>query len=617
MVLRWFLTELKRRKVYRTAMVYSGIGWMLLEVADVVFPRLGLPDWTVNFVLALVLLGFPATLIFAWIFDLSPQGVVRTHPVSMEAHPRFSIATIIEFFLIGVLVITVGYLYVDRISLQKRLVEPESTNSENSVAGQAAIAQPEQYRSIAVLPFADMSERGDQVWFAEGIAEELLNALAQVRDLRVMARTSSFAFKNTDKTIAEIADVLGVQAVLEGSVRQSGDRIRISAQLVDANSGFHIWTGSYERQLADIFQLQDQLARAIVQALRVELSVATTEPLVAEQTANLEAYNWFVRGRAIFNWDNYHATEQSIGYFEKAVEADPEYAMAWGYLAFARMMSMLWQSFDEIGPATISAYESALALDPQQSEALATKAVITQLVERDWETAGDLYQQAMAAGDNSNALVIYSLIYLMHLDRYAEAIELNTGAERRDPLHAGYKSNLTHILQMSGDAGAAVRKARETLKLNPGHVVTITYLIQLYTDAHDLDAIESLLDSIPPEAAEQPEIKALTGRYYVARGEDERARQIYRELQQLLDGMTPIGLLFTAYLASSIGEVEESIVLLERVVEGGSLVQFHIKMQFMNVEAIRNHPRYQALLKRMGLDTESVEEFNNRIVGSP
>src|SRR5210317_1545626 len=216
MVLPRFLAELKHRNVYRAAVVYAAVGWALLEMADVVLPRLGLPDWTVNLVLAIVLLGFPLAIVFAWIFDISTQGVVRTPPISPESRHRFSITSIVEFVLIVVLVTTVGYLYVDRLSLQRGMVELESAVQEQPEPAQDAVPNPEKYRAIAVLPFADMSETGDQDWFAEGIAEELLIALSQIDELKVMARTSSFAFKDTDKTIAEIAGILGVQAVLEG-----------------------------------------------------------------------------------------------------------------------------------------------------------------------------------------------------------------------------------------------------------------------------------------------------------------------------------------------------------------------------------------------------------------
>jgi adenylate cyclase len=609
MVLPSFLTELKRRKVYRAALVYAGVGWVLLEFADVAFPRLGLPDWTVNFVLALVLLGFPLAIVFAWIFDFSAQGVMRTPPLSQEAHHhRFSITSIVEFVLIVVLVVTVGYLYLERLSLQERLVEPESVVQEKP-----AVPNPEQYRAIAVLPFADMSEAGDQAWFAEGVAEELLHGLAGVEDLQVMARTSSFAFKDTDKTIAEIASILGVQAVLEGSVRRSGQRVRVTAQLVDASSGYHIWSGSYERQLSDIFRLQDELARAIVQALRVQLGVVATVPLVVEQTRSPEAYNWFIRGRALFDWASPQNTFQSISYFEKAVEADPDYAKAWGYLSFARMVMMYFLPFKEVGPPAIAAYERALALDPEQSEALTAKALMTQLLEHDLEEAGRLYQRAMVPKENSLAMTACAVFYLQFTDRVDQAIQLYSDAEKLDPLLAGYKANLAGILYFSGDNEGAIRKALEALKLNPRHSTAIGFLVRLYTDTEDFAALQRLLDNIPPALQEQPEIRALVGRSYAARGDEEKARQIYRELQDMFDSLTPYAIFNTAVLALSLGEVEKSISLLERLAEGGSWMQFWGKMLSRNNEAIREDPGYQALLKRMGLDDESVAALNSRM----
>lgn len=614
MVLSWLLAELKRRKVPRTAMVYAGGGWMLLEVADVVFPRLGLPDWTVNLVLAAVLIGFPVAVVVAWIFDFDPQGIVRTHSASKEMPRPLSVANIAELILIGLLVTTVGYLYVSRLSLQQKLEQPQPTSSWNIDSGKGLTLKPERYRSIAVLPFTDMSQAGDQLWLTEGMAEELLNALAQVKDLNVMARTSSFAFRNTDKTIAEIATILGVQAVLEGSVRRSGERVRISAQLVDASSGFQIWSGAYERKLTDIFQLQDQIARAIVQALQVELGVAQADRLVVKQTTSLEAYNWFVRGRAIWNWDNRDNTEQSIRYFEKAVAADPDYALAWGYLAFSRMASMLWLSFDDVGPATIEAYDRALAIDPGQSEALATKALMTQLLDKDWKGAGKLYRQAMAATDNTNAIMLYASLYLMHIDKIPEAIRLIKDAEKRDPLHPGYKSNLAHLFLLSGDIESAIRKAQEALELNPGHVLTILYLIQIYAETGNFANLESLIGSIPRNLTKQPEIEASIGLYDVARGGEEKARDIYAGLLKKADELTPIAILYTAVLASALGEIEESISLLERLAEDGSWVQFHIPMIFMDNTIILGNPRYQALLRRMKLDGGSVAELHKRPV---
>jgi adenylate cyclase len=608
MVLPRFLTELKRRKVYRVALVYSAVGWALLEMADVVLPRLGLPDWTVNAVLAVVLLGFPIAIVFAWIFDLSPQGIVRTPPVSPEAHHRFSITRIVEFVLIGVLVVTVGGLYVERLSLQKRLIEPEPAVQE-----MPAVPNPEQYRAIAVLPFADMSEAADQAWFAEGIAEELLIALSQVEQLSVMARTSSFAFKDTDKTVAEIAEILGVQAVLEGSVRRSGDRLRITAQLVDARSGYHIWSESYQREIADIFQLQDELARSIVQTLRVELGVERTAPLVAQQTRSPEAYSWFLRGRAMHDWANLQTSALAISYFEKAVEADPDYAMAWGYLANAQIMSMLWQSFEVASSAAIPAYERALALDPEQSEALSAKALVIQILEHDWEASGELYQRAMGDRANTSAMITYAMFYLQHIDEGERAIQLYVEAEKRDPLHAGYKANLASLYVWNGYTEAAARKAREALELNPQHLFALMSLIEAYTAAGNYSGVQHMLQKIPSALQQDPRIAARIALNYVSQGDYVNARKIYRDLLELETATLSLGAAVTVYLAVNLGEVEKAIDLMENAIDYNSWNQFWIGSILRHNDAIKDHPRYLAQLKRMGLDDESVAALHRKM----
>jgi TolB-like protein len=576
-------------------------------VADVAFPRLGLPDWTVNLVLALVLLGFPLAIVFAWIFDFSPQGVVRTQPISPEAHHhRFYITTIVEFVLIVVLVVTVGYLYVDRLSLQKGMMKPESAESSNPAAPNS-----EQYRAIAVLPFADMSEAADQAWFAEGIAEELLIALSQVEQLSVMARTSSFAFKDTDKTITEIAGILGVQAVLEGSVRRSGDRVRITAQLVDAGSGYHIWSGSYQRELTDIFELEDELARAIVQALRVELGVESIEPLVAEQTKSLEAYNWFLRGRALLDWDSPENLYLSISYFEKAVEADPDYAMAWGALAAARSLTALWQATEEASPSTIMAYERALELDPDQSGALSAKAWMTLLLQRDWETAGKLYQRALADRENSLAMSAYASFYLASIDRIPQAIRLYSIVEKRDPLHAGLKSNLAFLLLRSGDAEAAILKAQEALELKPQHFFALMALVDAYTVAENCPAALDVVESLPIALQQDTRFSARAALCYASQGDYVNARKIYREVVE--SGPSSLDMIVAPHLALGLGEVEEAIDLMERGVEIKSWPQFLIRNVFRHNDAVKDHPRYLALLKRIGLDDESVAALHRKM----
>ena len=611
MVLPRLLSELKRRKVYRVAVVYSVVGWALLEASGMVLPRLDLPDWTVNVVLAVVLLGFPLALVFAWVFDFSPQGFVRTEPLSPAGHKQsLTIAATVEFVVIVVLVIAVGSLYVKQLSLQQRLSESESALQENLGSDQQVIPKPEQYRAIAVLPFADMSEAGDQAWFAEGIAEELLHALAGVEGLQVMARTSSFAFKGTDKTIAQIAEILDVQAVLEGSVRRFGERVRITAQLVDASSGYHIWSGSYERQLKDIFELQDELARSIVMALQAELGVNRTAPLIAAQTSSQEAYNWFLRGRALTDVANPLATAQAIEYFEKAVELDPNYALAWAYLAMARSGMLPFRAFDQVLSPTVAAYESALALDPQQREALITKAIFTQILNHDYETAGKLYQQAHSSGNIPLGLPWYTIFFLVPLDQIPLAIRLSTEAERVDPLSAFTKTNLVYVHNFAGDPDAAITKAREALALNPEHEIALSMLINSYGDANRFVEGQRLLEQLTPAKLERPRTKLQVGLFYAAKGDRQKALEIYREL---VADLPPHGMLLIAELALKLGKVEEAIDLMEREVEINSFNQFWARPVFRNEPAVQNHPRYLALLERIGLDDESVAALRQEL----
>jgi serine/threonine-protein kinase len=380
---------------------------------------------------------------------------------------------------------------------------------------------------------------------------------------------------------------------------------------VDAGSGYHIWSGSYERELTDIFQLQDELARAIVQALRVELGVDVVKRLVAEQTQSPEAYNWFLRGRVLLDWDSPGNLYQSISYFEKAVEADPDYALAWGNLATARSLTVLWQATEEASPSTIMAYERALELDPDQSEALAAKAWMTQLLQGDWETAGKLYQRAMAFRGNTTATIFYAMQYLAPIDRIPHAIRLYTDAEKRDPLRAGYKANLAYLLLWSGDAEAAILKAREALELNPQHFFALTALVDAYTVTENCPAALDVVESLPIALQQDTRFSARAALCYASQGDYVKARKIYRDVVETTPSYRDM--IVAPHLALGLGEVEEAIDLMERGVEIKSWMQFYIRSYFRHNDAVKDHPRYLALLKRIGLDDESIAALNRRM----
>ena len=331
------------------------------------------------------------------------------------------------------------------------------------------------------------------------------------------------------------------------------------------------------------------------------------------QTENIEAYNWFIRGRALWDWSDFLNVNLAISYFEKAVEADPDYAMAWGYLAITQLTTFLWRPFEVASAAAIPAYEKALALDPGQSEALATKALLIQVRDHDWETAGKLYQKAIESAGSSNAMLLYGIFYLQHIGRIEKAIQLYVEAEKRDPLHAGYKSDLSALYVWNGDAETGIRKAREALELNPQHQLALLALIDAYFATGNFTGLQQILEDIPLAMQEHSMVRARVALSYLSQGDYAKSREVYQELIGRELALLYQGLPITALLAIRLGEVEKGIDLMETAVDLNMWNQFFIASQGRNIEAIKDHPRYLALLQRMRLDDESLAELHRRM----
>ena len=303
---RWF-AELRRRKVFRVAGVYLVVAWLTIQVADAVFEPLGLPVWTLKLVIVLAALGFPVACALAWAFDVTAQGIERT-PALPGAAPA-----------------------PEPLPASAPPVPPLPP-------GAAPLAA-----SVAILPFADMSPARDHEYFCDGIAEEIMNALCCVRGLRVASRTSAFQYKGISADVREIGKALGVGAVLEGSVRKAGDRVRITAQLVSAADGYHLWSESYDRQLEDVFAIQSDIAQRLVRALRGALTPSENALLERGGTRNAEAYDLYLRGQQLLREYSDGAAAAAIPLFRGAVERDPQFAQAHAGLASALAIKGLWR----------------------------------------------------------------------------------------------------------------------------------------------------------------------------------------------------------------------------------------------------------------------------------
>ncbi|MDX1460518.1 MAG: hypothetical protein R3348_05625, partial [Xanthomonadales bacterium] len=320
--------ELKRRNVFRVGIAYGVAAWLLIQVSDTVFPRIGLPDSAVTLVIALLVIGFVPAVIFAWAFEMTPEGIKRETDVSRAESITPQTGKKLDKVIIGGLLLIIVGMAVERHWFAGR--EEAAAPGESVPIDESTAIDPS--KTIAVLPFADLSQEQDQAWFSDGLAEEILNALARAPDLLVSSRTSSFAYKGSNTPISQIADELGVAHVLEGSVRRAGDRIRVTAQLIRAEDGFHVWSENYDREASDVIALQEELAVSIARALKTTMDPQALEDMLRVGTRSVEAYEFYLNGLALSaraweepGWSSYLDAYEA---FEKAREVDPGFASA-------------------------------------------------------------------------------------------------------------------------------------------------------------------------------------------------------------------------------------------------------------------------------------------------
>jgi len=455
-----FLQELKRRNVIRVSVAYLVLSWVLLQVGDVLFEALRLDDSALTILVAILALGFIPLVVFAWIYELTPEGVKReseidrSQSITADTGRRLNIATVI------LLTAALGLFAWAQFG-------PNSGSSQVGMEG-PAVATGTAQRSIAVLPFADMSAQADQAYFADGIAEELLNVLAQVDGLKVAARTSSFKFRGAEHDIVEIGHALNVATVLEGSVRKSGNKVRITAQLIDVAGGFHVWSESYDRELDNIFALQDEIAVSIVDALKLELHLQSTgnEPEVVDSG---EAYDLFLRGRDLAREPSKDGLLRAIDFFERALAISPNFAPAHGAIATA----WTWledyggipsqEAFDHAEPAA----RRALELDPNRADALTAMGFLEDRKYDNATAARDYYERALAANPTfTEASTLYADV-LFDLGETTRALQVRRDAVELDPLSSFLKSRLVGQLSGMGRFDEADRLLSEIFAANP------------------------------------------------------------------------------------------------------------------------------------------------------
>jgi len=549
------IDELRRRRVIRIAAVYVVGGWIVIEVASTLLPNLNLPRWSVTLVIALVALGFPLAVIMGWMFDVGPGGVERTPhaepagtagPVARASRPSA----------------------VDAAEGSAAAAASHASGIRRAGAGADADADQ---RSIAVLPFVNMSGNADNEYFSDGISEEILNLLSKLPQLKVASRTSAFNFKGKQVGIPTVARELGVATVLEGSVRRAGDRVRITAQLIDAATDSHLWSETYDREMKDVFAIQDDIAQSIVKALQVTLTPKERRAMQFVATSDPEAYDYYLRGRRYMYSMARRDYEHAIRMFEQAIDVDSKFALA--YTGIADAYSHLYryvEATQDNAARAARASEQAVVLDPDSAEAHASRGL------------------ALFISDEH--------------DRAQEEFEL---ARSLDPnlFEAWYYDGLASSSR--ADFERAARMYAKAMEINPDDFQSPIFLAQAYASLgrrqDEMKVRLGVLNVIERHLKLNPhDTRALYfGSNNLARvGENEKAREMAeRALGQ--DQNEPVVLYNVACFYALQGEAERAIDLLERAVELGWGDRAWIATD-SDLKSLHGDPRFEALLARLG-----------------
>jgi len=448
-----FFAELKRRNVYKVAVAYAVVAWLLMQIASQIFPFFEIPNWAVRLVVLLLVIGFPIALIIAWAFEATPEGIKRTKAADATGQ-RSRGGAWIYIVLIGV-ALSVGLFFVGRYTAGRATPPPSEAT--------AAIPQ----KSVAVLPL--LSESGDpkDEYFSDGLSEELIAALGQIKELKVIGRSSSFRFKDRTEESKTIGEKLGVSTLLEGTVRKQGERVRIMAELVNAADGIELWTRTFDRELKDIFAVQEEIARAVAESLKVTL-LGSEEKSTEMATNNVEAHNAYLQAHFHSQRRNVEDLRKAIAYFDRAIELDPNYALAYAE------RSETWTVIGDITGQRPTAYpkarsdaERAVAIAPALAEAHAALGWVRTFTE--WKFAEGLSELQRAkelspANPTANDLLARVIVYggrIEDAERQArQAVEL-------DPLSAATQFNLGRVLFYAGKLDEADAAGRKMAELQP------------------------------------------------------------------------------------------------------------------------------------------------------
>src|SRR5947209_7963965 len=579
-----FFSELKRRNVYKIAVAYAIVGWLLVQIATQVFPFLEIPNWVVRLVIVLVAAGFPIALVIAWAFEITPQGIERTEVADTMPVAAGQKKNAWIYVAIAGAVLSIGLFFLGRYGF--RNASPSSSELPP--------------KSIAVLPFDNLSEEKGNAYFAEGIQDEILTRLAKVADLKVISRTSTQHFKSAPDNLPQIAKQLGVMHILEGSVQKANDQVRVNVQLINALTDSHLWADTFDRKLTDIFAVETEIAKTIADTLQAKLTGSEKNAISKKPTENPAAHELYLQGRYFWSKRSAANLQKSIDYFNQAIAQDPNYALAYAGLAQAWMVLPAYNGGApvECKPHAEAAARKALSLDETLSDALAVLASIKAEYDFDFPDARSEYERAIQLNPNdATARHWLSTDCLATTgDHVSELAEMQRAAEL-DPLSLVINTNLGNAYLHNNRLDEAIAQFGKAIEMDPNfYFAQWSYGLALMLQKKIPEAIAQFEKAT--SITDDPIPLGMLGLGYGVNGRKDDAQKILVRLgESRAQRFTPAYSL--ALVCLGLGDQDQAINWLEesyREHDGNNIAAIRIDP---SLAPLHGNPRFEALAEKI------------------
>ena len=582
-----FFAELKRRNVYKVAVAYAVVAWLTIQAASIFLPAFNAPQWAMQIIILVLVVGFPIALAFSWAFEITPEGIVRESEVAADQSITHHTGRKIVALTIVLAVIAAG-LFVFQL-IRARSTSATSTNA-SSISN----------KSIAVLPLANLSRDPDNEYFVAGIQDEIITRLAQIADLKVISCSSTQRYKGSGQNLRQVATELGVTNILEGSIQKANNAVHVNVQLVNALTDSHLWANVYDRKLTDVFAVESEIAKTIADSLQAKLSGSEKAAISKKPTENAEAHQLYLKGRFFWNKRTGNDLKKSIDYFQQAIAADPNYALGYAGVADAYVFLPGYTAGAprDCYPKAMAAAKKALELDETLAEAHTTLALALWYYEFDFAHANKEFQRAIEFNPNyATGHQQYGNNTLSALGRFGEAIAEGKRAVELDPLSLVINADLGMNHHYARRYDEAITQLRKTLEMDPGYYYAHVDLGQVFAAKRAFD--EAISEYQKARALnDDPFVLGLLGHAYASSGNKSEALKILDQLKEV-SRQRYVSMYSFAIVYVALGDKPEALRWLEQCYQDRAGADIGWIRADPLVDPLRGDPRFEALAEKI------------------